>query len=289
MVGIIYILWFILLSNLSLNAVEPKADEKVELIIPDLKKPEGSWGKEADEVEAFQDIRIIDDLSEESTIARLEEARNHFNTSLAIFKAAEKQIKEKKELAARESRPAEKYEWQKRSRELELEKEYKRISLEGRKNAVMELIKGMAALDKIENPNMLESQVYKDLKASIYREYIKHQFRMKNYNQAMDIIRMYLKIGENYEKEAEPHKLLAICYEFNERQAARYKRENLREKFKALKNRHLLRYAELAYGPESKQYETIKKKVKYQPVKTEKSMKSTTEEMQSEEEDELLY
>jgi len=260
--------------SFSLVAVEPKPDEKVELIIPDTKKPEGSWGKEADEVEAIQDIKIIDDLSEESTVARLEEARTHFNTSLAIFKSAEKQIKEKRELASKESRPADKYEWQKKARQLELEKEYKRISLEGRKNSVMELIKGMNALDKIENPSMLESQVYKDLKASLYREYIKHQFRMKNYNQAMDMILMYLKIGENYEKEAEPHKLLAICYEFNERQAARYKREALREEFKSLKNKHLLRYAELAYGPESKQYEAIKKKVKYQPVKDEEGKKT---------------
>ncbi len=292
MIKISTILLLFFLSNLNLNAIEPKPDEKVELIIPDTKKPEGSWGKEADEVEAFQDIKIIDDLSEESTVARLEEARNHFNTSLAIFKAAEKQIKEKKELSSKESRPAEKYEWQKRAREIELEKEYKKISLEGRKNAVMELIKGMSALDKIENPSMLESQVYKDLKASIYREYIKHQFRMKNYNQAMDMIRMYLKIGENYEKEAEPHKLLAICYEFNERQAARYKRENLREKFNALKNRHLLRYAELAYGTESKQYETIKKKVKYQPIKQDKATSKKSELGESEkieEDDEFLY
>ncbi|MCX7997708.1 MAG: hypothetical protein N3A69_01990, partial [Leptospiraceae bacterium] len=135
---VIILILFIFLININLFAVEPKSDEKVELIIPDTKKPEGSWGKEADEVEAFQDIKIIDELSEESTIAKLEEARNHFNTSLAIFKAAEKQIKEKKELAAKESRPAEKYEWQRKARELELEKEHKRISLEGRKNAVME-------------------------------------------------------------------------------------------------------------------------------------------------------
>lgn len=268
MAGLIRLGILLIGISFSLHAVDPKTDEKVELIIPDSKKPEGSWGKEADEVEAFQDIKIIDDLSEESTVAKMEEARTHFNTSLAIFKAAEKQIKDKRELASKESRPGDKYEWQKRARQLELEREYRRISLEGRKNSVMELIKGMNSIDKIENPTMIESPVYRDLKASLYREYIKHQFRMKNYNQAMDIILMYLKLGESYEKEAEPHKLLAICYEFNERQAARYKREGLREEFKSSKNKHLLRYAELAYGLESKQYETIKKKVKYQPVKT---------------------
>jgi hypothetical protein len=263
-IGFIFVL--LLLAIYSLLA-DSKQEDKVELIIPDSKKAEGSWGKEADEVEAIQDIKIIDDLSEESTIARMEEARTHFNTSLEIYKAAEKQIKEKKEATSKETRPSDKYQWQKRTREMELDREFKRISLEGRKNAVMELIKGMNAIDKIENPSTTASQVYIDLKASLYREYIKHQFRMKNYNQAMDIINMYIGLGEKYAKEAEPHKLLAICYEFNERQAAKYKREALKEEFKARKNEHLLKYAELAYGKESNQYQRIEKKVKYQPVK----------------------
>jgi len=116
------------------GSVVLKSEDKVELLISDpKKKPEGSWGKEADEVEAFQDIKIIDDLSEENTIARIEEAKNHFNASLAIYKASEKLIKDKKEAASRESKPQDKYDWQKKSREMDQDKEYKRISLEGRK------------------------------------------------------------------------------------------------------------------------------------------------------------
>ena len=81
---------------------EANKEDKVELIISDPKKAEGSWGKEADEVEAFQDVKIFDDLSEENTKVRLEEARDFFNSSLAIYKATEKSIKEKKELLAKE-------------------------------------------------------------------------------------------------------------------------------------------------------------------------------------------
>jgi len=241
---------------------DTKGDDKVELIISDpKKKPEGSWGKEADEVEAFQEIKIIDDLSEENTIARIEEAKNHFNTSLAIYKASEKLIKEKREAASKESKPQDKYDWQKKSRELDQDRESKRISLEGRKNSVMELVKGMAALDKVENPAAITSQVYIDLKASIYREYIKHQLRMKNYNQAMDMIEQYLFLGDNYKKESEPHKLLAICYEFNERQASKYKKDSIAKKFKRKKNQELLLYSELAYGKDSAQYKKIQKRI----------------------------
>ncbi|HNH10681.1 MAG TPA: hypothetical protein PK683_19435, partial [Leptospiraceae bacterium] len=127
----------------SVSLKSESKEDKVELIISDpSKKAEGSWGKEADQVEAIQDIKIIDELSEESTIARMQEARNHFNTSLATFKASEKQIKDKREAAAKETNPQDKYAWQKKSREMELDRECKRISQEGRKNAVLELVKG---------------------------------------------------------------------------------------------------------------------------------------------------
>ena len=258
----------IVFSILLLSIVSPyiysdtKSDDKVELIISDpKKKPEGSWGKEADEVEAFQDIKIIDDLSEENTIARMEEAKNHFNTSLAIYKASEKLIKDRREAAVKESKPQDKYDWQKKTREIDQDRESKRISLEGRKNSVMELVKGMVALDKIENPSAVTSQVYIDLKASIYREYIKHQLRMKNYNQAMDMIEQYISLGDSYKKESEPHKLLAVCYEFNERQASKYKKDSIARKFKRKKNQELLLYSELAYGKDSAQYKKIQKRI----------------------------
>ena len=258
----------IVFSILLLSIVSPyiysdtKSDDKVELIISDpKKKPEGSWGKEADEVEAFQDIKIIDDLSEENTIARMEEAKNHFNTSLAIYKASEKLIKDRREAALKESKPQDKYDWQKKTREIDQDRESKRISLEGRKNSVMELVKGMVALDKIENPSAVTSQVYIDLKASIYREYTKHQLRMKNYNQAMDMIEQYISLGDTYKKESEPHKLLAVCYEFNERQASKYKKDSIARKFKRKKNQELLLYSELAYGKDSAQYKKIQKRI----------------------------
>ncbi|NBU99176.1 MAG: hypothetical protein EBS19_13360 [Spirochaetia bacterium] len=258
------IVFSILLLSIAFSYIysDTKSDDKVELIISDpKKKPEGSWGKEADEVEAFQDIKIIDDLSEENTIARMEEAKNHFNTSLAIYKASEKLIKDKREAALKESKPQDKYDWQKKTREIDQDRESKRISLEGRKNAVMELVKGMVALDKIENPSAVTSQVYIDLKASIYREYTKHQLRMKNYNQAMDMIEQYISLGDNYKKESEPHKLLAVCYEFNERQASKYKKDSIAKKFKRKKNQELLLYSELAYGKDSAQYKKIQKRI----------------------------
>lgn len=241
-----------------------KQDDKVELIISDpSKKAEGSWGKEADQVEAFQDIKIIDGLSEENTKERLEEARNFFNSSLAIYKATEKSIKEKREQHQKEkdANNRDRFEWQKKARDQNMEKEFRRMSYDGRKKAVMELVKGMDALEKIENPAATASQVYIDLKASIYREYIKHQFRLKNYNQSRDMLEKYLLLGPTFIVEAEPHKLLAMCYESQEKEANKYKNDELISKIKEEKNFHLVRYAEIAYGKDSSQFKKIEKKV----------------------------
>ena len=256
---------FLLLFTLSYGSflfADTNKEDKVELIISDPKKAEGSWGKEADEVEAFQDVKIFDDLSEENTKVRLEEARDYFNSSLAIYKATEKSIKEKKELLAKEkeTNTQDKFEWQKKARENTMDKEFKRMSLEGRKKSVIELVKAMNALDKIENPDAITSPVFIDLKASIYREYIKHQFRLKNYNQSSEVLEMYIALGDQYEKEAEPHKLLAMCYESQEKQASKYKKESVSTEYRTLKNCHLLRFADLAYGMESNQFKRIEKK-----------------------------
>jgi hypothetical protein len=255
---------FLILSIVLFTQIfaETKPDEKIELILQDPKKADGSWGKESDEVEAFQDIKIIDDLSEENTKLRLEEARNFFNSSLANYKQTEKSIKDKKELdlKEKETNTKDKFDWQKKARESNLEKEYKKMSFEGRKFSVVELVKAMNSLDKIENPATITSPVFIDLKASIYREYIKHQVRLKNYNQASEVLNMYLGLGEQFEKEAEPHKLVAMCFEAEERIAGKYKKETLLGESRFMKNCHLLRFADLSYGKDSNQFKRIEKK-----------------------------
>ncbi|PJZ88197.1 hypothetical protein CH368_12870, partial [Leptospira levettii] len=59
----------------------------------------------------------------------------------------------------------------------------------------------------------------------------------------------------------EPHRLLALSYEKMEQTAFRSKNQELYYEFKELKKKHLLRFAELHYGRESKEYAAIEEKV----------------------------
>lgn len=242
--------------------------DNVELIIPEDKIIQGSWGEEADEIKSFNEIKILDELSEENTKKWLEQSRDNFNTAIKEFQEAVKEINKKRQKMYDEVDALDIYEWRKNARKEGIERQLFRDIIKARKKSIVNLVKGMRAIDRIENPEAMQTPIYKDLKASLYREYIKHQFRMKNYYQASAMIEKYFELGKKedsvygeYEKEAMPHKLLAICYESVEKMAKKYKKKALYKEYKELKNKHIIRYAELAYGKDSNQYTRVIKKL----------------------------
>ncbi|MEM7180570.1 MAG: hypothetical protein AAF518_06645 [Spirochaetota bacterium] len=259
----LYALWIALGTSIFAESSEDELNS-VKVIISGSKEAEGGpWGKEDDQKKSFKDVKIFDDINEEHAKNQMKQAAKQFNESFKIFSKA-KEDKEKKE-----------QEFSKRVyyfRKTEgnwREKEAKRkekaildsIIIKGRRQAITKLIKAMIAIDRIKNRNVISNNVYIDLKASVYREYIKHQFNLKNYNQSADILEKYIGLSETYEQEAQPHKMLAICYEYNQKYAAKYKENNIYQHYKNLKYEHLLRYTELMYGKDSSQYNRVLKKV----------------------------
>lgn len=252
---------FLLLLVLSIPIFAEKSDaNSIKVIITDTKPTESSWGSDK-EIESFKNVQILEELSEENSKAALEEARNSFNNSIVTMKTSEKDIKEKSDKMDKEVRRQDKYEWQIKARESEKRRILRNLEVAARRKAIVDLVRAMNSLDKIQNPTVITSEVYLDLKASIFRNYIKHQMWMKNINPAMDVLEKFIGLGPKYEKEPEAHKLLAICYEHNEKFATRHKSDNDVQNFRFLKNKHILRFAELAYGKDSNQYDRIVKKL----------------------------
>lgn len=236
----------------------------VKLIISGSKDAEGgTWGKETDEAKLYKNVKIFDEISEDHSKELLKASAKYFNDSFSGFQKYQQKAKEKQEEFDKNPKYFKSGEgdWREKEEKVNQEKQINTIVSKGRKEAVDNLIKAMNTLDKIQNPSVRKNNVYIDLKASIYREYIKHQFNLKNYNQASDIIEKYMKLSEVHEREAQPHKMLAICYEYNQKYAAKYKEKGVYEHFKNLKYEHLLRYTELAYGRESSQYDRVLKKI----------------------------
>jgi hypothetical protein len=261
-----YRLFFVLLLVVSQLVADAGEDElnSVRLIISGGKDAEGGpWGKDAEEAKSYKDTKIFDEISEEHSKELLKDAAKLFNASFAGFQKYEDKAQKEREAFEK----GEKYyratdgQWRKQDDKENNERKVQRILNQGRRQAIVNLIKSMETIDKIENPSVQKNSMYLDLKASIYREYIKHQFNLKNYNQAGDMIEKYIKLSEEHEREAQPHKMLAMCYEFNQKYAARYKEKDVYEHFKNLKYEHLLRYTELSYGKDSSQYDRVLKKI----------------------------
>ncbi|WCL48049.1 FcpA-related putative periplasmic flagellar protein [Leptospira sp. GIMC2001] len=234
------------------------SDNKVELLIPNSERIDPGWGSGTED---FRNLEILDKIDETSSERRFKEAARDYRISIDIFQNTESSIESKKEEYEQEVNPQDRYEWQKRAREDARNRELAKLLNDGRNQAVQYLIRGMTTLDKIENPTVKSQASFLDLKAGLYREYAKHQFSMKNYIPVTDILLRYIQLNEKYEKESEPHKILAFCFEKMQMSALKNKKYEIADDFKEKKNRHLITFAELHYGKSSTEYQTISEKV----------------------------
>ncbi|TGN18667.1 FcpA-related putative periplasmic flagellar protein [Leptospira idonii] len=234
------------------------SESKLEQILPGSTDKTSPWG---DGPERFQEIEILDLVDESSSQKRWKDANREYSLAIESFDVVSKSIEKKREESKKEIFYEDRYEWQKKTRWETKEKDFQRQLAEARNQAIARLIKGMSYLDKIENPKVKESAPYLDLKAGLYREYIKHQDAFKNYMQSSDFLERYIGLSEKHEKEAEPHRLLALAYEKLETNAWKGKNTSIAEEWKEAKKKHLLRFAELHYGRDSKEFTAIEEKV----------------------------
>lgn len=219
-----------------------------ELILPETVH-DSKW---EENMQIPDDIEIFQTISESHSKTLLNSARNFFNDALEIYRKSTNEINEKK-LDYQKDHPEDRFEWQKKAREDAQNKELARLLNSARQKSIIPLIHAMESIEHISNPEVLKSKEFKGLKSSIYREYIKHQYALKNYNQALDLLEKYINIDEEYNSDKKAHKLLAVCYNkllIYEKN----KNEKLSRLFHEKKNFHILKYTELLYGKSSQEY-----------------------------------
>jgi hypothetical protein len=248
----------LLTSFIFAQGSKKSTENKMELIVPNSSIPDTGWGN-TDEI--LKNLEILDRLDEGSSKKRFKDALADFKIAVEIYESTEASIEAKREDYQAEVHPEDRYDWQKHAREEQRNKDLQKMNQEGRTQAIQYLIKSMNTLEKIESPNVKESMPYLELKAGLYREYSKHQFAFKNYGPVVDILTRYLTFNEKHSKESEPHRMLAHCYEKMELTATRNKKYSIAEDYKENKKKHILQFAEIQYGKNSKEYEGIFEKV----------------------------
>ncbi|EMY69530.1 FcpA-related putative periplasmic flagellar protein [Leptospira vanthielii] len=260
----ILFLWIslIFLGSLSLSSKDTNQasakENRVESILPTTPESGSPWGNSSERLDTIDILNLVD---EKNSQKRWQDANKEYATAIDYFESGRKNIEKRREDSKKEIYYEDRYEWQKQIRKENKEKEFQKQIFDLRSQTVARLVKGMNLLDKIENPKVKESAPYLDLKSGIYRDYIKHQEAFKNYLQVIDFTHRYMDLSSKNEAEAEPHRLLALSYEKMEQTAIRSKNQELYYEFKELKKKHLLRFAEIHYGRDSKEYASIEEKV----------------------------
>ncbi|TGL90420.1 hypothetical protein EHQ68_03025 [Leptospira congkakensis] len=253
-------LTFLGFYSLSSKETKPSAitENRVESILPTTPESGSPWGEDSRKLETIPILNLID---EKNSQKRWQEANKEYSSAIEHFELGRKIVEKNREDSKKEIYYEDRYEWQKQVRKDNKEKEFQKQIFDLRTQTIGKLVKGMNFLDKIENPKVKESAPYLDLKSGIYREYIKHQEAFKNYLQVIDFTHRYIELTSKNETEAEPHRLLALSYEKMEQTAVKSKNQELYYEFKGLKKKHLLRFAEIHYGRDSKEYAAIEEKV----------------------------
>ena len=241
----------ILFLYISTIVVDVSAQAK-ELASPPETEP-SKWG-DISEIPVWNELEIFEKISEDHSKNSVKIAREYFTESVEGYRKIKTEIDKERKNFNSDNYPQDRYEWQKKSREEFLNRDLHKKQMEARQQAITVLIKAMQSADQVKNPDILKSTDFLDLKASIYREYSKHQFALKNYQQTIDILEKYIKISESYLSDQEAHKLLAISFGKLQIIYQKRKNEEIAEKLLKKKHFHLLKYTELKYGKDSAQY-----------------------------------
>lgn len=220
---------------------------------------DGKW-LEDDISPLFPELKILDDVSSKSSLKRMASAERQYTEALHTLKAGEVAAhSEKEKRLARKVSNGE--EWRNNELNERIARHMANARARHRSEAIGRLVKAIQLLDSIQNPSVLASEPYLDLKAKVYRQYVKQQFKSRNLQYCVEILESYLRMRPEHQKEAEAHRLLAACYRHQEVLADRMQDRPGSRDFKQRKNNHLMKYAFLAYGKDSPEYAAIERNV----------------------------
>ncbi|TGL57625.1 hypothetical protein EHQ64_19710 [Leptospira sarikeiensis] len=227
--------------------------KRLELLIPESVK-EGPW---SDDPTEFKDIDILGDFSEDSSKKSLEKTEEYLSTAMDGFRKVSDSIKSKREKEEGKILDSERFPWQRKTRLENAERTFNRELTKARLESVKNLSLAMKNMDKIANPKIKRSDSFLELQAGVYREFIKHQYALKNFNQSAEFLEKYISLDPKFNDEAEPHRILSHCYERMYLSAQKSGHPEGMEYYKDQRKKHGILYAEKAYGRNSYEFKKV--------------------------------
>nr|WP_040507771.1 hypothetical protein [Leptospira wolffii] len=254
-VGYLLLLPLLLSVTISLHTEEDPHDRnrKLQVLIPESAQ-EGPWSEDPTE---FKDLDILGDFGEDSSKQSLEKTREHLSKALDDFRKTSESVQTRRKAEEAKVLESERYEWQKKTRIENAERAFSREIAQARLESVKQLALAMRNMDKIKNPRINRSESFLDLKAGVYREFIKHQYALRNYVQSAEFLEKYIALDPKMNDEAEPHRMLSHCYERLYLSAKKSGDANAMDYYQSRRKKHGILYAEIAYGRESYEFKKV--------------------------------
>ncbi|WP_246050689.1 FcpA-related putative periplasmic flagellar protein [Leptospira langatensis] len=253
--GIFFFVLFLSFFSDSLFSQEDPHDrpKRLEVLIPESAK-EGPW---SDTPLEFKDLDLLGDFSEDNSKQSLQQTEDYLSKAMDSFKHVSDSVKQKREKEESKTLESERFEWQRKTRLENSERAFSREINKARLESIRLLALAIKNLEKIANPKIKKSESFLDLRAGVYREFIKHQYALQNFNQSAEFLEKYISLDPKFNDEAEPHRILTHCYERLYLGAKRSKSPEGMEYYLARKKKHGILYAEKAYGRNSYEFKKV--------------------------------
>ncbi len=197
-------------------------------------------------------------LGDEYAENKLRLARASYQTGKSILLRMQEDVKRYREESAESRHLDERWFWQTQDRKMREERVIADKKRAAKLQAITYYSRAIYHLDEINSQKVRNSEEFKTLLASVYREWVMAQYDVGNLRQTIDILERYIKLDPKYEEEVYPHQYLASAYALEEKLIDKYGgSEQDLLLYRKKKNQHLLRAAELMYQKGSPEYEAL--------------------------------
>ncbi len=217
-------------------------------------------------------IQELEKLSKEYSENLLKMSIDEYSTGLDILEDMENEVNQIKEINSKKKNLFEQWYWQEIDRRNQEKRQVQRLKYEAKTKAVTYFTRAINHMDQIQSTEVKNDQKFTNFKSRLYRVYVSTQYDLHNLKPCIPILERYIAINEETKNDVWAYKYLASCYGYMERVLSKYKQAGEEEilKKKQLKNRYLLKAAELQYGVDSPQYKHLREIVQKDEKKSER-------------------
>jgi hypothetical protein len=217
-------------------------------------------------------IQELEKLSKEYSENLLKMSIDEYSTGLDILEDMEHEVNQIKEVNSKKKNLFEQWYWQEIDRRNQEKRQISRLKYAAKSKSVTYFTRSINHMDEIQSPEVRNDQKFTNFKKRLYQVYVSTQYDLHNLKPCIPILERYIAISDDTKNDVWAYKYLASCYGYMEKVLTKYSQSSEQEvlRNKQLKNRYLLKAAELQYGVDSPQYKHLREIVQQDEKKSER-------------------